>query len=397
MFLVFKIAWRYFFSKSQQKVNNRINSIALLVIIVANASLMIVLSAFSGLKEFGLSFSNAFDPDYKVLPRKGKVILLDSLSIKKLEKISCINALAPVLEEKVFLSFNEKSQVAFLKGINKHYLSVIPADSLVAIGEWLVPESNSVVAGYGIGASMDLGVYDYSNFLNISVPKKSIKGNLNQNPFYSQQAVVVGLYQISQDIDKKYVFSSISFARKLFQYPKDAYSAIEIQIKPNTSHDFLSQELRKILGENFVLKDRVAQNTALYKMLKTENIAVYLIFTLVLIIAMFNVVGALVMMILDKKPDMKILEAMGATTNSLRKVFFILGLLISLIGGAIGIVFASLLIVIQQVRPLLFVPGTSLPYPVNWEFQNFILVIMTLTILGMISSGWVSRGIKSNL
>ncbi len=397
MFLVFKIAWRYFFSKSQQTVINRINSIALLVIIVATASLMIVLSAFSGLKEFGLSFSNAFDPDYKVLPRKGKVILLDNLSIKKLEKISCINALAPVLEEKVFLSFNEKSQVAFLKGINKHYLSVIPADSLVAIGEWLVPESNSVVAGYGIGASMDLGVYDYSNFLNISVPKKSIKGNLNQNPFYSQQAVVVGLYQISQDIDKKYVFSSISFARKLFQYPKDAYSAIEIQIKPNTSHDFLSQELRKILGENFVLKDRVAQNTALYKMLKTENIAVYLIFTLVLIIAMFNVVGALVMMILDKKPDMKILEAMGATTNSLKKVFFILGLLISLIGGAIGIVFASLLIVIQQVRPLLFVPGTSLPYPVNWEFENFILVIMTLTILGMISSGWVSRGIKSNL
>lgn len=397
MFLVFKIAWRYFFSKSQQTVINRINSIALLVIIVATASLMIVLSAFSGLKEFGLSFSNAFDPDYKVLPRKGKVILLDSLSIKKLEKISCINALAPVLEEKVFLSFNEKSQVAFLKGINKHYLSVIPADSLVAIGEWLVPESNSVVAGYGIGASMDLGVYDYSNFLNISVPKKSIKGNLNQNPFYSQQAVVVGLYQISQDIDKKYVFSSISFARKLFQYPKDAYSAIEIQIKPNTSHDFLSQELRKILGENFVLKDRVAQNTALYKMLKTENIAVYLIFTLVLIIAMFNLVGALVMMILDKKPDMKILEAMGVTTNSLRKVFFILGLLISLIGGAIGIVFASLLIVIQQVRPLLFVPGTSLPYPVNWEFENFILVIMTLTILGMISSGWVSRGIKSNL
>tara|TARA_B100001939_G_C16938437_1_gene617197 strand:- start:402 stop:1595 length:1194 start_codon:yes stop_codon:yes gene_type:complete len=397
MFLVFKIAWRYFFSKSQQTVINRINSIALLVIIVATASLMIVLSAFSGLKEFGLSFSNAFDPDYKVLPRKGKVILLDSLSIKKLEEISCINALAPVLEEKVFLSFNEKSQVAFLKGINKHYLSVIPADSLVAIGEWLVPESNSVVAGYGIGASMDLGVYDYSNFLNISVPKKSIKGNLTQNPFYSQQAVVVGLYQISQDIDKKYVFSSISFARKLFQYPKDAYSAIEIQIKPNTSHDYLSQELRKILGENFVLKDRVSQNTALYKMLKTENIAVYLIFTLVLIIAMFNLVGALVMMILDKKPDMKILEAMGVTTNSLRKVFFILGLLISLIGGAIGIVFASLLIVIQQVRPLLFVPGTSLPYPVNWEFENFILVIMTLTILGMISSGWVSRGIKSNL
>ena len=397
MFLVFRIAWRYFFFKSTQTVVNRINNIALLVIIVASASLMIVLSAFSGLREFGLSFSNVFDPDYKIIPLKGKTILIDSNTLKRLRRLSSIENVAPILEEKVFLSFNDKSKVAYLKGVSPEYLSVIPADSLVTVGEWLIPETNFVVAGYGIGTSMDLGVYDYGNFLNISFPQKYAQKNLRQNPFLTQKAVTIGLYQISEDIDKKYVFSNIGFARELFQYPKNTFSAIEIQTKPNISYEVLNDEVEMIIGDNFILKDRVALNSALYKMLNTENIAVYLIFTLVLIIAMFNVVGALIMMILDKRSEIKILDAMGATHNKLRGIFFLLGVLISLIGGTIGIIIASLAVFIQQATPFLYVPGTSLPYPVKWEFENFILVVLTLTSLGVFTSAWASRGIKKLL
>ena len=397
MFLVFRIAWRYFFFKSTQTVVNRINNIALLVIIVASASLMIVLSAFSGLREFGLSFSNIFDPDYKIIPLQGKTILVDSHTLRKMKRLSNIENVAPVLEEKVFLSFNDKSKVAYLKGVSPDYLSVIPADSLVAVGEWLIPETDCVVAGYGIGTSMDLGVYDYNNFLNISFPRKSAQKNLRQDPFLTQSAVTVGLYQISEDIDKKYVFSNISFARKLFQYPKNTYSAIEIQAKPNISYGSLNDELEMLIGSNFILKDRVALNSALYKMLNTENIAVYLIFTLVLIIAMFNVVGALIMMILEKRNEIKILDAMGATRNKLRGIFFLLGVLISLIGGVIGIIIASIALFIQQAAPFLYVPGTSLPYPVKWEFENFILVVLTLSVLGVITSAGASREIKKIL
>ena len=394
MSLVFRIAWRYFFSKSTQTVVNRINNIALLVIIVASASLMIVLSAFSGLREFGLSFSSVFDPDYKILPLQGKTILVDSHTLKKLKRLSIIENISATLEEKVFLSFNDKSQVAYLKGVSPDYLSVIPADSLVAVGEWLIPDTNCVVAGYSIGASMDLGVYDYTDFLNISFPQNSPQKNLRQSPFLTERAVTVGLYQISEDIDKKYVFSNINFARKLFQYPKNAYSAIEIQIKPNISYKALYIELEKLIEGEFILKDRVALNSALYRMLNTENVAVYLIFTLVLVIAMFNVIGALIMMILDKKSEIKILNAMGATYEKLRGILFLLGVLISLIGGAIGIIIASIAIIIQQVRPFLQVPGTSLPYPVKWEFENFILVVLTLFTLGIFTSAWASRGLK---
>ena len=394
MLFVFRIAWRYFFSKSRQTVVNRINNIAMFVIVVATASLMIVLSGFSGLKEFGLSYSSVFDPDYKILPKQGKIILIDSSALKKLKKNSAIKSMSPILEEKVFLSFNDKSKVAYLKGVSSDYLTVIPADSLVAIGEWLIPDTDCIVAGYSIGASMDLGVYDYNNFLSISVPQKSANVNLRRSPFFTKKAVTVGLYQISEDIDRKYVFSNISFARKLFQYPNNTYSAIEIQTKPDVSQKELNHEIERLIGDNFILKDRVELNSALYKMLNTENIAVYLIFTLVLIIAMFNVVGALMMMILDKKSEIRIFNAMGATPDKLRNIFFLLGILISIIGGTIGIVLASIAVIVQQTSPFLYVPGTSLPYPVKWEFENFIIVVLTLTILGMITSAWASRGVK---
>ena len=392
MSVVIKIAWRYFFSKSGQTVINRINSIALLVIIVATSALMIVLSAFSGLKDFGLSFSNIFDPDFRIIPKLGKTISLDSSKIRRLEKVDGIKAFSPILEEKVFLSFKEKNQVAHLKGVGLDYLNVIPADSLVSVGEWLVPESNAIVAGYGIGADMNLGVYDYGSFLNISIPRKNLNSSLRQNPFYTQQAVTIGLYQISEDIDKKYIFSTLDFARDLLQYPQNVFSSIEIKASPEANSKDLKKKIQKIMGDSVQIKDRTQINTALYKMLNTEHLAIYLIFTLVLIVALFNVVGALVMMILDKKPQMNILKAMGITQHQLGQTFFLLGMMIVLFGGIIGLVLSSVLILIQQWDPFINIPGTSLAYPVKWEFENILIVMGTLLLLGSLASAWASRG-----
>ncbi len=395
MKVAFKIAWRYFFSKSRQTIINRINAIALVVIVVATASLLVVLSAFSGLKDFGLSFSNAFDPDHRVTPVLGKTLTLDSIALNQLHSISEIKDFAPILEEKVFLSFEEKNQVAYLKGVGNDYLKVIPGDSLVAIGEWLVPETNGVVVGYGIASALSLGIYDYSSFLNISIPRNKTKSTFGNSPFQSVSSVVIGLYQISEDLDKKYVFTPMAFAQELLQYPEGVYSAIELKTKPETDIKQLKQKIEKILGKEVVVRDRIQLNAALYKMLNTENLFIYLIFTLVLIIAFFNVVGALIMMILDKKPQMRILVAMGARPKNLRLVFFLLGMIITVIGGLVGITSASILIAIQSAAPFLYVPGTSLPYPVSLEFKNLILVFFTLVLLGSIASSWASRGVGS--
>ena len=394
MQVVFKIAWRYFFSKSGQTVINKINAIALLVIVVATAALMIVLSAFSGLKDFGLSFSNVFDPDFRAVPINGKTITIDSNQIQQLEKTEGIKAFSPILEEKVFLSFKEKTQVAYLKGVGLDYLKVIPADSLVAVGEWLQPESNTIVAGYGIGAGMDLGVYDYGSFLNISIPRRNLNSSLRQNPFYSEKAITIGLYQISEEIDQKYIFSTLDFARNLLQYPKNVFSAIEIKASMEARSKDLKNTIQEILGNSIEIRDRAQLNTALYKMLNTEHLAVYLIFTLVLIIALFNLVGALVMMILDKKPQVNILKAMGITQKQLRQSFFLLGMMIIAVGGGIGLIISSIVILIQQWIPLIYVPGTGLAYPVKWELKNLLLVTSTLLILGSMASAWASRRVQ---
>ena len=395
MRVAFKIAWRYFFSKSRQTIINRINAIALIVIVIASASLLIVLSAFSGLKDFGLSFSNAFDPDYRVTPVQGKTLTIDSVALNQLYSISEIKDLAPIIEEKVFLSFKEKNQVAYLKGVGVDYLKVVPGDSLVAVGEWLVPETNGVVVGYGIASALGLGVYDYSSFLNISIPRNKTKSAFEKSPFQSISSVVIGLYQISEDLDKKYIFAPTAFAQELLQYSEEVYSAIELKTKSKTDLKQLKQQIEKILGKEVVVRDRIQLNAALYKMLNTENLVIYLIFTLVLIIAFFNVVGALIMMILDKKPQMRILATMGARSKKLRLVFYLLGMLITVIGGLVGIASASILIAIQSATPFLYVPGTSLPYPVRLEFKNLVLVFFTLVFLGSIASSWASRSVGS--
>ena len=293
----------------------------------------------------------------------------------------------------MFLSCKDKKQVAYLKGVGQESLSVMPVDSRVPRGARLVPDSDVIVAGYGIGTGMDLGVYDYVSSLKISTPRKKLNSNLRQNPFFTRQAMTIGLYQISEDIDKKYIFSNLDFARDLLQYPKNIFSSIEIKTSPNVNARSLKIKIHEILGDSVEIKDKVQLNNAFYKMLNTEHLAIYLIFTLVLIIALFNVVGALVMMILEKKSQMKILITIGMTQQNLRQTFFLLGMMIILIGGGIGLVLSSMVVLTQQWIPFIYVPGTSLPYPVKWELENLILVITTLLVLGGVASAWASRGV----
>ena len=184
----------------------------------------------------------------------------------------------------------------------------------------------------------------------------------------------------------------MDFARDLLQYPQNVFSSIEIKASPEANSKDLKKKIQKIMGDSVQIKDRTQINTALYKMLNTEHLAIYLIFTLVLIVALFNVVGALVMMILDKKPQMNILKAMGITQHQLGQTFFLLGMMIVLFGGIIGLVLSSVVILIQQWDPFINIPGTSLAYPVKWEFENILIVMGTLLLLGSLASAWASRG-----
>ena len=178
----------------------------------------------------------------------------------------------------------------------------------------------------------------------------------------------------------------------MLRYSPDQFSALELKA-PSFSKEDLRQKLPPALQQNSRLLDQNDLNAAFYKMLKTENLAVYLIFTLVLIIALFNVVGALLMMIVDKRPQFSVYQAMGLTSHQIRRVFFLLGCLISFWGGIVGVLLASGIVWLQYSLPFVYVPGTAIAYPVQWEFYNMLLVLTTVFVLGTIASFWATRKI----
>lgn len=397
MSFTLKIAWRYFFSKSKQTVINRINSFAFFMVVVSSSALFVVLSAFAGLKDFGLSFTNTFDPDFEILPERGTYFTVPDSTLIELQSLPEVIAAAPEIEEKVFLSFKDKNQVAFLKAVSPEYTSVIPIDRLIALGDWLTFEGPDVVAGFGIAGSMGLGVYDYNTFLNITVPKKKKQTLLNQNPFTSSPSVVSGLFQISEDLDKKYLFSNMSFGQQLLELQPDQFSSVVLKTAPQTRKVDLVTQLQPLFKIPIRVVSRAEQNAALYRMLNVEHLAIYFIFTLVMIIALFNVVGALIMMVLDKQGQLKILMVLGAEPKEIHKIFFLLGLLICGIGGVVGLLLGVVLVLIQSSFPFIYVPGTSLSYPVLFEFQNVVIVLGTLMLLGTLSTAWATRGLTKKI
>ena len=393
----FFIALRYFFSKSKQTIINLINLISIGVVLVATASLFIVLSAFSGLKDFGLSFSNSFDPDVRVSSTFGKVFTVDSLQLQAVNQLDEVVLASPVLEDKVFLSFNNKNQVALLKGVGEDYQKVVQIDSLIISGNWFVNDFNEVVIGAGIANNLSLGVYDYTSFLSLSAPKRKGNVGLGKNPFTKETALVAGIFYANETLDKTFLFAKFDLARRLLQRSKHEYTSLEIKTVDDPNLEKLSRSLKDILGQEISVLNRTQLNAALYKMLNTENLAVYLIFSLIIIIALFNVVGALIMMFLDKKPQLKILYAMGLTPKEIQRVFFYLGGLICWVGGGLGVFFGSLLVLLQHYFPFLYVPGTSLPYPVLFEAKNFLVVLFTILILGALTTAWATRNMDKKV
>lgn len=382
------IAKRYLFTKSSSNAINIITIIAAIGIFAGTFALFVVLSGFSGLKDFSLSFTNEFDPDLKVLPSEGKIIQFTEKEKEDILKIEGIEGFTQTIEERVFLDYRSKNHTAYLKGVDSNYQRVNNVDSAMVYGTWLAQSEYQVVVGNGISKLLSISPFDYNNLLNIMVPKPG-KGQIkltNINSAFSRESVIVtGIYSINEELDNKFVFSNLMFARKLLDMKDDEISSLEFKTKPEADIDNISKNLEKIFGNNVEVKTRAQLNETLYKMLNTENLAVYLIFTLVLIIALFNVVGSIIMVILDKRENIKTLYNIGATPNSIKNIFFFQGTLMTVIGGVLGLIFGIVLVYLQlEFKFVMITP--SLPYPVSIKAINILIVALTIGVLGISAS-----------
>ena len=390
------IAKRYLFSKTSTNAINIITIIAVFGVVVGSLALFVILSGFSGLRTFSDSMLSDSDPDIKITATVGKTFVYSDQIHQKLLDQKEIKETSKIIEERVYLKYGDKSQVAFIKGVDKNYNKIIPIDSLLTVGSWIDPQfNNTAVIGYGISYNLSLGVLNFGKPLQIMVPKPG-KGFVNvNNAFRSISTQIIGAYVGSEDFQNKYVFTDLALAQELLNFNENQITGIELKLKEEVNSSDFQQILQQKLGKNFKVKTRAQLNALYYKVINTENFISYLIFTLIIAIALFNVIGSIIMMIIDKRQNLKTLYNLGASLNEIKKIFVLQGFLLTIVGMIVGVAIGVLLVFIQH-RYELFMITESLAYPVEFRWMNLLVVIFTISILGFIASKVASSRISKS-
>jgi len=387
---IYKIAVRYFFSKDKKTIVNRINGFAFFMIVSAACVLLLVLSGFAGLKDFGLTYTSSFDPELKIVPQQGSYFVITQDKLDMLKSIEGVLDASPVIEEKVALSNELNSGAVILKGVYDDYYMGTMLDSLSLIGAFSPKKPNAIYLGADLASSLEVVMSDDFS-LTATAAKKDSRSLFSFSPFNTKTLDIEGVYQISSDIENKFAFTSLKTLSSLMGLGENSYTSIEVVSDGSINKSDLEKEVNTLFTSNYSVLDKQDLNPALYKMLNTENIAVYLIFSLVALISMFNLVGSITIMMVEKKKDLRVLEILGGQKKDFNNIFFSLGIFTTVFGTSLGVGVAWLLITIQNFYSFVYVPGTSIPYPVSLTASNVIIVFTTIVFMGIVTSAWSSR------
>lgn len=387
---IYKIAVRYFFSKDKKTIVNRINGFAFFMIVSAACVLLLVLSGFAGLKDFGLTYTSSFDPELKIVPKTGSYFVISQDKLDMIKGVEGVLDVSPVIEEKVALSNEFNSGAVILKGVYDDYYMGPMLDSLSLIGAFSPNKPDAIYLGANLASSLEVVMSDDFSLL-ATAAKKNSRSLFSFSPFNTRTLDIEGVYQISSDIENKFAFTSLKTLSSLMGMGENSYTSIEVVSDGSVNKSDLEKEVNALFASNFSVLDKQDLNPALYKMLNTENIAVYLIFSLVALISMFNLVGSITIMMVEKRKDLRVLEILGGQKKDFNNIFFSLGVFTTVFGTGLGVGVAGLLITIQNFYSFVYVPGTSIPYPVSLTTSNVIIVFTTIVVMGIVTSAWSSR------
>ncbi|MVN20080.1 FtsX-like permease family protein [Mucilaginibacter arboris] len=388
------IAKRYLFSKKSTNAINIISGISMLGVLVGSAALIIILSVFNGFETLIVSLYNNFTPELKVLPAKGKTFDPATLHLDSLRKLPGMLSVTEVLEEKVLLRYGKSQFIGTVKGVSDDFLKNPNLDSTLQVGSFTLKEDNQNLAVIGASVQISLGINirDQSALLQIYSPRHNVVSSFNpMDEFVVRYIGMSGVFSVQQDFDDM-VITPISFTRDLLDEPKKI-SYIELNLLNKANVNQMQQQLQNKLGKNYVIKNRYQQNTSLYKLLNSEKWAIFLILTFVLIIAIFNIIGSLTMLVIDKRKDIAILTSLGAGKKLIHHVFFYEGMLISLIGCLVGMLVGLVFSLLQQKFGFITMGGTTMvqAYPVTLKPTDFLLVFTTVISISVIASGISAR------
>ena len=394
----FFIAKRYFSTKKNSNFVHIISWVSLVGVAIGTAALILVLSVFNGFEDLILSMYNSFDPHLKITSAEGKVFNPDGLKIEHND----IATKSYVLEEKVLLKYQEKEFIATVKGVSKQYRAQTTFDSLLVAGNYIddYENNNVAVVGNGVAYYLSMGIGTMFEQLQVFVPNRNTKTLLNPATAFKQGSVLpVGVFSVQAEIDEQYIITPLPFIQQLASRD-NLVSAVEIILTDSEKMLEVQQILKQQLGDGFVVKNRLEQQEFLYKILNTEKLAVFLILAFIMIIATFNIVGALSMLMLDKKKDISTLKSLGATQNAVQKIFFNKSMLTIIAGTVLGFFVGLSIAYLQQTFGFISMGGGSFvvnAYPVAIKFADLLLVSSTVFVIGLVASWYPAKLLSKKL
>lgn len=385
------IAKRYLFSKKSTNAINIISLVSGVAMLFGTMALLLVLSVFNGLEDLVKSLYTVFYPDISVSAAEGKTIEINESLTSTLNSINFIDAYSFTLEENALLEYADRQHICTVKGVDSNYFNVVQKfDTFIIEGRKLLHVDSINYAILGIGAAQRLGINTVESYQPIAVyiPKKSASFTSLENAFNRNYIITSGAFAVSDEFDTKYTFVPLEFLQELTgNYTKA--TQVEIRLKDNRKSAQVMQELKERIGDSYSIKSRYEQNETLYKILKSEKWVTFAILVFIMVIASFNIIGALSMLVLEKKKDIATLTALGIRKQSITRIFLYEGILMSVVGAFIGMLLAFILCILQQKVGLVAMPGTSFLvqyYPVKLLLTDFILVMLVVIFISVIAA-----------
>jgi len=391
------IARRYLFAKKSTNAINIISTISVLGVFVGSAALIIILSVFNGFEQVVLKMFNTITPQIVIAPAKGKTFNPNTAYFKQLKLNKNIYSYTEVLSENALLRYHDKQSVGLVKGVSSAYLKNKSLDSITIQGKFVIQNSSgaNAVIGSAIQNYLMVNTNDPFTQLQIFSPRKGIKStSINPADDFTQLYIPVsGIFEVQQDFDNIAIVP-LSFARKLLQEEQNI-SSIEINLQKGINAAVFQLNIEDQLGANFIVKDRIEQNKALYNILGTEKWAVYIILTFILIIAIFNIIGSLTMLVIDKLKDIAILSSLGAGKGLIKRIFLFEGMMITMTGCIFGLVAGLIFCLVQQKFGWIKMSEDNLlisnAYPIGLKWKDFLLVFVTVSVFSFMASALSSN------
>lgn len=363
----------------------------MIAIMVSTAALIVVLSVFNGFEGLVQNLYGDFYADLKIVPASGKYITVDSSLVQKVKSADGVKELSFVVEEKAVLVNGDYQTIAFLKGVDKNYNGVNKLDHYITYGKYELgtADAPAIIAGSGVANAVGADPQSPLSDLVIYLPNRKAKSFNSLDAMHSFQVKPSGIFSVQQEFDDKYAFTNLAFMQYMLDLDANQYSAIEISATNRDKINDIQKQLQDKVGKNFIVQTRYQQNQSLFTVMEIEKWVIYGILSLILLVAAFNMIGALTMLVLEKEKDIAVLKAMGASENRIKNIFLGEGFLLAGVGGVLGMIVAYIICFLQIKYKLIKLEGGTFIidyYPVKMMLHDFLLVALTILFIAVIAS-----------